>query len=98
MLKLSITKDRSVLGNNFQDLKKQTPIAEEGKMLPLSYSFSSVEHLVDGHIFALEEDGIVEEEGLIYKKIEGSGSTNWTVFEIPESQYWRSNFLVFVFP
>lgn len=39
---------------------------------------------MDGHICALEEDGEVEEEGLIYRKIEGRGATNWTMFELPE--------------
>lgn len=53
-LELPINKDRSGLGYNFQDLKKSTPMAIKGQVLPLSDFFSSVGHLVDGHICDLK--------------------------------------------
>lgn len=59
-------------------------MAVKGKMLPLSDFFSSLGHLIDGHIFSMGEDDKVEEEGLIYKKTEGRGATNWTMLELPE--------------
>lgn len=41
-------------------------------------------HLVDKHICALEEVDEAEDAGLIFKKTEGRGVTNWTVLELPE--------------
>lgn len=76
MLELSVNKDHDGLGYNSQNLKKQTPIAIEGQVLPLLDFFSSARYLLNGYIYALEEDGIDEEEGVVYKKDEGRGLTN----------------------
>lgn len=83
ILELLNNKDRFGLGYNSQNLKKPTPIAEKGKVLPLSEYFPSVWHLVDDHICASEED-VEEEGGLVFKKTEGRGATKWTVLEVPE--------------
>lgn len=32
----------------------------------------------------VEEDGVADEEGLVYKNKEGQELTNWTATEIPE--------------
>lgn len=53
ILELSVNKDRSRLGYNSPDLKKPAPMTIKGKVLPLSNFFSSVGHLVDGHISAM---------------------------------------------
>lgn len=84
MLELPVNKYHSGSGYNVQDLKKPKLIVVEGKVIPLSHFFSSFRHLVNDHICTLEEDGKVKEEGLIYKKTEGRGAINWTVFELPE--------------
>lgn len=68
MLELSVNKDRAILGYNSQNLREQMLIDVEGQVLPFLDFFSSGRHLVDGHIYALEEDGVVEEKRLIYKK------------------------------
>lgn len=61
ILEIPINNDHTGLGYNSQNLKKQTPIGAKRKILPLSEFFSSVGHLVNGQIFALEEDGLVKE-------------------------------------
>lgn len=77
-------KDCAGLGYNSQNLKKQVPIAAKGKIFHLSKFFSSVGHLVDGRIYALEEEGATEKGGLVYQKDEGHELTNWIVFELLE--------------
>lgn len=58
MLGLPNNKDHLELGYNSQNLKKMPPIAKEGQVLPLLEYFSSVSHLVDGHVCALEEEDV----------------------------------------
>ena len=53
-------------------------IIMEGQVLPLSYFFASVRHLVEWQVYVLEEDGVANEEGLVYKKKEGQELTKWT--------------------
>lgn len=84
MLELPLNKDRYGFGFSSHDLKKPTSMAIEGQVLPLSDCFSSIRHLVNGHICALEEDDEVEEEGLIYQRTEGRRATSWIVLELPE--------------
>lgn len=71
ILELPVNKDHTGLRYNSQNLRKQSPIVVEGQMPPFSDFFSSVRHLRDDHVYVMEEDGIDEEEGLVYKKIEG---------------------------
>lgn len=59
-------------------------IVVKGQVFLLSDFFSSVGHLVDGHICVVEEDDEVEEGRLIFKKTEGRGASNWIVLELPK--------------
>lgn len=83
MLEIPHNKDHLGLGYNFQNLKKPAPIALKGSVLPLSEYFSSVSHLVDDHVCALEEDEEKDFE-LIFLKTEERGATKWTMMKVPE--------------
>lgn len=86
VLELSVNKDRVGLGYHSQNLKKLVSNVVEGQVLQLPVIFTSVRHLADGQISVMEveEDGVTEEEGLLYPKKEDQKLTNWTTIEIPE--------------
>lgn len=52
-------------------------------MLPLSEYFSSANHLVDNHVYDLEEDK-EEDAELIFIKTKGRSVTKWTMMEVLE--------------
>lgn len=69
-----------------------------GTSAPIArFLFESARHLMDSHICALEEDGVTEERGLVYKKVEGQELTNWTAFELPEVTMVEKYFFCFPF-
>lgn len=55
-------------------------------MPPLQEIFTSVRHLVDRQINAVEEeeDGEADNVGLVYQRLEGQELSKWTSTEIPE--------------
>lgn len=81
-----MNKDHPGLGFHSQNMKKLMPKVVEGQVLLLSDIFVSAEHLIDGKICAVEDEGVsvVVEEGLVYQKMEGQNLINWTAMEIPE--------------
>ncbi|XP_050919089.1 uncharacterized protein LOC127136591 [Lathyrus oleraceus] len=83
LFELPANKDRTGLGYNSQNLKKPTPIATRGSVLPLSKNFSSASYLDDNSICAVEGDE-EEDVGLIFTEANGKGATKWTEIEIPK--------------
>lgn len=81
MLDLPMNKVHSGLGYHSQPPNvKKIPNAMEGQVLLLP------EDLGDGKICAMEveEDGKVENVGLVYQRLEGQELTKWTSTKIPE--------------
>ncbi|XP_050890912.1 uncharacterized protein LOC127096377 [Lathyrus oleraceus] len=83
LLELPANKDRTGLGYNSQNLKKPTPIAIRGSVLPLSENFSSAGYLDDNRTCAVEEEE-EEDDGLIFTKTDGNDAIKWTEIEIPK--------------
>lgn len=81
-----VNKDHFGLGYHSQNVKKLILNVVEGQILPLSEIFASSRHLIDWHIYAVEEEGVsvVDEEELVYKRMEGQELPNWTATETPE--------------